>query len=225
MCQFLPEDWNSLSVFYHKSSRYFYLPIQCLELGASYTLEQKLVTTLRQVSTLVEAPVSTQKQHCDPASKWCEIFLKFQLCKISKILSRSSFSSRCILCSSTTRFGYIERVLNINSDKIFQMNIYQHRFLSRLGLMHMIATNLCVWLKVLILETLHEIEESHGSSVGSSGRERRLTSSQQYQYHDVRYLATTSFSDQSCRVRTCLVCWWSLASMEATLRVMVRLTL
>ena len=42
------------------------------------------------------------------------------------------------------------------------MNIYKQRFLSRLGLMHMIATNLCVWLKVLILETLHEIDESHG---------------------------------------------------------------
>ena len=42
------------------------------------------------------------------------------------------------------------------------MNIYNYKFLSRLGLMHMIATNLCVWLKVLILETLHEIDESHG---------------------------------------------------------------
>ena len=57
---------------------------------------------------------------------------------------------------------YTEFRLNINCNKIFQMNIYQHRFLSRLGLMHMIATNLCVWLKVLILETLHEIDESHG---------------------------------------------------------------
>ena len=36
-----------------------------------------------------------------------------------------------------------------------QMNIYKNRFLSRLGLMHMIATNLCVWLKVLVLETQH----------------------------------------------------------------------
>jgi len=37
------------------------------------------------------------------------------------------------------------------------MNVYEHKFISRLGLMHMIATNLCVWLSVLILETNHEI--------------------------------------------------------------------
>lgn len=43
----------------------------------------------------------------------------------------------------------------------FQMNIYKNKFLSRFGLMHMIATNLCVWLNVLILETSHEIHESH----------------------------------------------------------------
>jgi len=37
------------------------------------------------------------------------------------------------------------------------MNIYKHKFLSRIGMMHMIAVNLCVWLNVLILETSHEI--------------------------------------------------------------------
>lgn len=40
------------------------------------------------------------------------------------------------------------------------MNIYKNKFISRLGLMHMIATNLCVWLNVLILETNHEIHEA-----------------------------------------------------------------
>lgn len=47
----------------------------------------------------------------------------------------------------------------------FQMNIYKNKFLSRFGLMHMIATNLCVWLNVLILETSHEI--LHGTAVSS----------------------------------------------------------
>ena len=42
-----------------------------------------------------------------------------------------------------------------------KMNIYKNRFLSRFGLMHMIATNLCVWLNVLILETNHEIVDLH----------------------------------------------------------------
>ena len=36
--------------------------------------------------------------------------------------------------------------------------------MSRFGLMHMIATNICVWLNVLILETDHEIKNINGSS-------------------------------------------------------------
>ena len=40
-----------------------------------------------------------------------------------------------------------------------KMNIYKNKFISRFGLMHMIATNLCVWFNVLILETSHEIME------------------------------------------------------------------
>ena len=40
-----------------------------------------------------------------------------------------------------------------------KMNIYKNKFMSRFELMHMIATNLCVWLNVLILETNHEILE------------------------------------------------------------------
>lgn len=37
------------------------------------------------------------------------------------------------------------------------MNIYKNKFVSRFGLMHMIATNICNWFNVLILETYHEI--------------------------------------------------------------------
>ncbi len=40
---------------------------------------------------------------------------------------------------------------------MFQMNIYKNKIVSRFGLMHMIATNICVWLNVLIMETHHEI--------------------------------------------------------------------
>lgn len=29
-----------------------------------------------------------------------------------------------------------------------KMNIYRRKFTTRLGLMHLIATNICVWLKV-----------------------------------------------------------------------------
>ena len=47
-----------------------------------------------------------------------------------------------------------------------KMNIYKSKFVSRFGLMHMIATNLCIWFNVLILETSHEIMESrHAASL------------------------------------------------------------
>jgi len=38
-----------------------------------------------------------------------------------------------------------------------KMNIYKRKFVTRLGLMHMIATNICVWLKVLVTEANHQI--------------------------------------------------------------------
>ena len=41
--------------------------------------------------------------------------------------------------------------------QFFQMNVYKNKFTSRFGLMHMIATNLCVWINVLIMETKHEV--------------------------------------------------------------------
>lgn len=37
------------------------------------------------------------------------------------------------------------------------MKVYRHRVIARFGLMHMIGTNLSVWLNVLIQETKHEI--------------------------------------------------------------------
>ena len=47
-----------------------------------------------------------------------------------------------------------------------KMNIYKSKFVSRFGLMHMIATNLCIWFNVLILETSHEIMHSrHATSL------------------------------------------------------------
>lgn len=37
------------------------------------------------------------------------------------------------------------------------MKVYRHKIIARFGLMHMIGTNLSVWLSVLIQETKHEI--------------------------------------------------------------------
>jgi hypothetical protein len=45
------------------------------------------------------------------------------------------------------------------------------RLLLRFGLMHMIATNLCVWLNVLIQETKHEILTFYDPSTSNSSGE------------------------------------------------------
>lgn len=38
-----------------------------------------------------------------------------------------------------------------------QLDMAKHKVISRFGLMHMVATNLCEWLYVLVEETKHEI--------------------------------------------------------------------
>lgn len=53
-----------------------------------------------------------------------------------------------------------------------QVAISRHRIIARFGLMHMIGTNLCIWLNVLVQETKHEIINlrfGHGSHDGSTG--------------------------------------------------------
>ncbi|XP_011067642.1 PREDICTED: otopetrin-2-like isoform X2 [Acromyrmex echinatior] len=47
----------------------------------------------------------------------------------------------------------------LNNEDIYlqQMKVYRHRVVARFGLMHMIGTNLSVWLNVLVQETKHEI--------------------------------------------------------------------
>lgn len=43
------------------------------------------------------------------------------------------------------------------------LNMGRHKVVSRFGLMHMVATNLCEWLYVLVEETKHEIHHlRHG---------------------------------------------------------------
>lgn len=46
---------------------------------------------------------------------------------------------------------------SVFSDIFQQMKVYSHRVMARFGLMHMIGTNLSVWLNVLVQETKHEI--------------------------------------------------------------------
>ncbi|XP_023246821.1 otopetrin-2-like isoform X2 [Copidosoma floridanum] len=52
-------------------------------------------------------------------------------------------------------FIFIQMYFIFLNDK--QMKVYSHRVIARFGLMHMIGTNLSVWLSVLVQETKHEI--------------------------------------------------------------------
>jgi hypothetical protein len=39
----------------------------------------------------------------------------------------------------------------------FQLNIHRFKVLARFGLMHVFATNICVWIRTLVLESLKEV--------------------------------------------------------------------
>lgn len=46
------------------------------------------------------------------------------------------------------------------------LDMGRHKVISRFGLMHMVATNLCEWLYVLVEETKHEIHHfEHGNVI------------------------------------------------------------
>jgi hypothetical protein len=51
-----------------------------------------------------------------------------------------------------------------NNDEafhLFQLNIHRFKVIARFGLMHVVATNICVWIRTLVLESLKEITDYH----------------------------------------------------------------
>uniref|UniRef100_T1GRX6 Otopetrin n=1 Tax=Megaselia scalaris TaxID=36166 RepID=T1GRX6_MEGSC len=54
-------------------------------------------------------------------------------------------------------YGKLLVVMGVAFPMAEQIKVYKHKILARFGLMHMIGTNLAVWLNVLIQETKHEI--------------------------------------------------------------------
>ena len=46
------------------------------------------------------------------------------------------------------------------------MLIHRYQIFARFGLMHMIATNLCVWLRVVISETVREVQGNPSAGKG-----------------------------------------------------------
>ncbi|KAJ1528070.1 hypothetical protein ONE63_007988 [Megalurothrips usitatus] len=63
-----------------------------------------------------------------------------------------------------------------------EMKVYKHRTLARFGLMHMIGTNLSVWLNVLIQETKHEILTFYNPENGTLGLPAHRTVQQGVQW-------------------------------------------
>jgi hypothetical protein len=53
---------------------------------------------------------------------------------------------------------------------LLQLNIHRFKVLARFGLMHIVATNLCVWIRTLVLESIKEI-------TNNENRKYMLTSS------------------------------------------------
>ena len=43
------------------------------------------------------------------------------------------------------------------SSASLQLNIHKFKFLARFGMMHMVATNLCVWMRTICKESIKEI--------------------------------------------------------------------
>jgi hypothetical protein len=43
---------------------------------------------------------------------------------------------------------------------VLQLNIHRFKVLARFGLMHIVATNLCVWIRTLVLESIKEISNN-----------------------------------------------------------------
>ena len=56
----------------------------------------------------------------------------------------------------------------------FQMKVYKHKIVARFGLMHMVGTNLSVWLNVLVQETKHEILTFYDPENKTIGLSHRL---------------------------------------------------
>lgn len=49
----------------------------------------------------------------------------------------------------------------VSCSLLLQLNIHRFKVIARFGLMHVVATNLCVWIRTLVLESIKEITQLH----------------------------------------------------------------
>jgi len=73
---------------------------------------------------------------------------------------------------SDSIIGNIIRFFSVSSLQQ-QMRVTRHRVLAKFGLMHMIGTNLSVWLNVLVQETKHEILTFYNPADNSIGVDKQ----------------------------------------------------
>ncbi|XP_055711355.1 proton channel OtopLc isoform X2 [Phlebotomus papatasi] len=70
--------------------------------------------------------------------------------------------ARMLLCIIQMKFIFLNTT---------ELDMARHKVIARFGLMHMVATNLCEWLYVLVEETKHEIfhlsHDPHGNSIAA----------------------------------------------------------
>lgn len=50
---------------------------------------------------------------------------------------------------------------HLRVDSFPQLNIHRFKVIARFGLMHVVATNICVWIRTLVLESIKEITQLH----------------------------------------------------------------
>ena len=96
---------------------------------------------------------------------------------------------------------------------IMQMMIHRYRYLARLGLMHMIATNLAVWFEDVVRETLRELGRTSAENGADNAtvpnkivtirrKWKQYISSQFFQYDLLLYLLLSNISQLSDKTRT-----------------------
>lgn len=74
----------------------------------------------------------------------------------------------------------------------FQLNIHRFKVLARFGLMHICATNICVWIRTLVLESLKEITLYHRGRAANPNDGPILES---IRTHSLRHAATVMGTD------------------------------
>ena len=85
-----------------------------------------------------------------------------------------SSPSRCIrlpsnvfhlhLCQGIFIYFYLFKFIfytNNSDTHLFQLNIHKFKAIARFGLMHCLATNVCVWIRTLVRESLKEINHHY----------------------------------------------------------------